>query len=134
MPVGNTASGGEISRLMLAIKTIVAERIHLPSIIFDEVDTGVSGDIASRMAQMMASISRSIQVITITHLPGVAAAGTTHFKVYKQDDETATTTRINRLSQPEREAELALMISGNPGDPAALANAKALLEHAHGLQ
>lgn len=134
MPVGNTASGGEISRLMLAIKTIVAERIHLPSIIFDEVDTGVSGDIAGRMAQMMSSISRSIQVITITHLPGVAAAGTTHFKVYKQDDETATTTRISRLSQPEREAELALMISGNPADPAALANAKALLEHAHGLQ
>ena len=130
MPVGNTASGGEISRLMLAIKAIVAERIHLPSIIFDEVDTGVSGDIAGRMAAMMAAISRSIQVITITHLPGVAAAGTTHFKVYKQDDDTATTTRISRLTPAEREAELALMISGNPADEAALANARALLEKA----
>ncbi len=130
MPVGNTASGGEISRLMLAIKTIIAEKIHLPSIIFDEVDTGVSGDIAARMASMMNAISRTIQVITITHLPGVAAAGTTHFKVFKEDDENATTTRITRLSRPEREAELALMISGNPADPAALANARALLEKA----
>lgn len=130
MPVGNTASGGEISRLMLAIKTIIAEKIHLPSIIFDEVDTGVSGDIAARMALMMNAISRTIQVITITHLPGVAAAGTTHFKVFKEDDENATTTRITRLSRPEREAELALMISGNPADPAALANARALLEKA----
>lgn len=130
MPVGNTASGGEISRLMLAIKTIIAEKIHLPSIIFDEVDTGVSGDIAARMASMMSAISRTIQVITITHLPGVAAAGTTHFKVFKEDDENATTTRITRLSRSEREAELALMISGNPADPAALANARALLEKA----
>lgn len=130
MPVGNTASGGEISRLMLAIKTIIAEKIHLPSIIFDEVDTGVSGDIAARMASMMNAISRTIQVITITHLPGVAAAGTTHFKVFKEDDENATTTRITRLSRSEREAELALMISGNPADPAALANARALLEKA----
>ncbi len=130
MPVGNTASGGEISRLMLAIKTIIAEKIHLPSIIFDEVDTGVSGDIAARMASMMSAISRTIQVITITHLPGVAAAGTTHFKVFKEDDENATTTRITRLSRAEREAELALMISGNPADSAALANARALLEKA----
>lgn len=130
LPVGNTASGGEISRLMLAIKTIVAEKIHLPSIIFDEVDTGVSGDIAGRMASMMATISRTIQVITITHLPGVAAAGDTHFKVFKQDEETSTITRIIRLSEPEREAELALMISGNPSDEAALANARALLTSA----
>ena len=94
------------------------------------MDTGVSGDIAARMASMMNAISRTIQVITITHLPGVAAAGTTHFKVFKEDDENATTTRITRLSRPEREAELALMISGNPADPAALANARALLEKA----
>lgn len=130
LPVGNTASGGEISRLMLAIKTIVAEKIHLPSIIFDEVDTGVSGDIAGRMASMMATISRTIQVITITHLPGVAAAGDSHFKVFKQDEETSTITRIIRLSEREREAELALMISGNPSDEAALANARSLLASA----
>ncbi|MBD5234021.1 MAG: DNA repair protein RecN [Bacteroidales bacterium] len=130
MPVGNTASGGEISRLMLAIKTIVARHMCLPSIIFDEVDTGVSGDIAARMAEMMASISRNIQVITITHLPGVAAAGTTHFKVYKEDDETATNTRITRLDEERRIEELALMISGKPHDEAARANARALLEAA----
>lgn len=128
MPVGETASGGEISRLMLAIKTIVAERMHMPSIIFDEIDTGISGNIASRMAAMMASISRSIQVITITHLPGVAAAGTTHFKVYKEDDTNATTTRIVRLTRDQRAAELALMISGSADDQAALVSAFALLE------
>lgn len=128
MPVGETASGGEISRLMLAIKTIVAERMHLPSIIFDEIDTGISGSIANRMAEMMAAISRNIQVITITHLPGVAAAGTTHFKVYKEDDTQATNTRICRLLPEERAAELATMISGDANDEAALASAKSLLE------
>lgn len=127
MPVGTVASGGEISRLMLAIKAIVAERMHLPSIIFDEVDTGVSGDIATRMAAMMSDIGRSIQVITITHLPGVAAAGSTHFKVYKVDGDDATTTHIRALDEDERAAELALMISGNPTDEAALANARALI-------
>lgn len=127
VPVGQTASGGEISRLMLTIKSIVAERMQLPSIIFDEVDTGVSGDVANRMAEMMDSISRHIQVITITHLPGVAAMGERHFKVYKEDDEQATRTRIRSLSETERTAELALMITGNPKDAAALANAAALL-------
>ncbi|MBD5219390.1 MAG: DNA repair protein RecN [Bacteroidales bacterium] len=127
VPVGQTASGGEISRLMLTIKSIVAERMQLPSIIFDEVDTGVSGDVANRMAEMMDNISRHIQVITITHLPGVAAMGERHFKVYKEDDEQATRTRIRSLSNAERTAELALMISGDPHNPAALANAAALL-------
>ncbi len=131
VPVGQTASGGEISRLMLTIKSIVAERMQLPSIIFDEVDTGVSGDVANRMAEMMDNISRHIQVITITHLPGVAAMGERHFKVYKEDDELATRTRIRALNAEQRTAELALMISGNPGDPAALANAAALLERRH---
>lgn len=128
MPVGSVASGGEISRLMLAIKTIVAERMHLPTIIFDEVDTGVSGDIAGRMAAMMSSISRSIQVITITHLPAVAAAGSSHYKVYKEDDEHSTTTHIRRLDESERAGEIALMISGSANDEAAIANARSLLE------
>lgn len=130
LPVGGTASGGEISRLMLTIKSIVAERMHLPAIIFDEIDTGVSGDIASRMGAMMAQISRYIQVITITHLPGVAAMGSRHFKVYKEDDERATNTRIRLLDDAARQAEIALMISGNPDDRAALANAKALIDKA----
>lgn len=131
-PVGATASGGEISRLMLAIKSIVAESMELPSIIFDEVDTGVSGDIATRMAEMMAAISRRIQVITITHLPGVAAHGARHFKVYKEDDDTATHTHIRTLtSDSERESELALMLSGSNSDEAALAAARSLLANAH---
>lgn len=128
LPIGNTASGGEISRLMLTIKSIVAERMQLPSVIFDEVDTGVSGDVAGRMGLMMRDMSRHQQVITITHLPGVAALGDQHFKVFKEDDENSTNTRIRVLTPDMREKELALMISGNPSDPAALANAKALLE------
>ncbi len=130
MPVGATASGGEISRLMLTVKTIIAERMALPTIIFDEVDSGVSGDVAGRMAEMMASIGRKIQVITITHLPGVAAMGIRHFKVYKQDNETSTTTRIRPLNEEERVGEIALMISGSDSEPAALANARALLAKA----
>lgn len=126
-PVGGAASGGEISRLVLSVRAILAERMQLPSIIFDEVDTGVSGDIATRMAAMMAAMSRSLQVICITHLPGVAAMGSVHFKVYKEDDENSTTTRIRRLDTPAREAELALMLSGNPADPTALATARTLL-------
>lgn len=90
----------------------------------------MSGEIAGRMAEMMAEISRTIQVITITHLPGVAAMGTTHFKVYKEDDESSTTTRILRLDHDERVAEIALMLSGDSSDPAARANARALLAKA----
>ncbi len=130
VPVGAAASGGEISRIMLSIKTIVASRMQLPSIIFDEVDTGVSGDIAARMAAMMKHISQTIQVIAITHLPGVAAMGDRHLKVFKQDDETSTNTHVRQLAQNERRCELALMLSGNASEPAALAAADVLLERA----
>lgn len=127
MPVGGAASGGEISRLMLCIKAIIADKMSLPSIIFDEVDTGVSGDVANRIGEMMAQIGRSIQVTAITHLPQVAAKGTHHFKVYKEDDEHATHTRINELTDEQRVGEIALMLSGNPTDAAAVANARSLL-------
>lgn len=130
MPVGDTASGGEISRLMLALKAIVAQRMDLPTIIFDEIDTGTSGNIASLMATLMTQISRRVQVITITHLPAVAAMGNSHYKVYKEDDSLSTTTHIQKLSQDERPAELALMIAGNADDPAALTTARTLLEAA----
>lgn len=131
-PVGGAASGGEVSRLMLSIKSIVAGKLQLPTIVFDEVDTGVSGDVANRMGAMMRSIAADLQVITITHLPQVAAMGASHYKVFKEDDSEATHTRIRRLSDLEREAELALMLSGNATDPAALANARALLSRACG--
>lgn len=127
MPVGGTASGGEISRLMLSIKAIIADKMQLPSIIFDEVDTGVSGDVANRMGAMMQSIAANIQVMAITHLPQVAAKGNAHFKVYKQDDEHSTHTRIRRLSTDERIDELAVMLSGSTVNDAARANAKSLL-------
>lgn len=133
MPVGSTASGGEISRVMLCIKSIVAERMELPSIIFDEVDTGVSGEIAQRMAEMMSAIGRKIQVITITHLPGVAAYGARHFKVYKEDDDNATHTFIRELDKEGRIRELSLMLSGSSSDRAALANAEALLKKANSI-
>lgn len=127
LPVGGTASGGEISRLMLSIKAIIADKMQLPSIIFDEVDTGVSGDVANRMGEMMQEISRNIQVMAITHLPQVAAKGDAHYKVFKEDDETSTRTRIRELSSDERIGELALMLSGSTDDAAARANAESLL-------
>ncbi len=127
LPVGGTASGGEISRLMLSIKSIIASKMQLPSIIFDEVDTGVSGDVANRMGKMMLDISRNIQVMAITHLPQVASKGSSHFKVYKEDDEHSTHTYIRRLTSEERIDELAVMLSGSKVDEAARANAKSLL-------
>lgn len=129
MPVGGVASGGEISRLMLSIKNIVAHSMKLPAIIFDEVDTGVSGDVANRMGQMMKDISRNIQVMTITHLPQVAAKGSSHYKVYKEDDDSATYTRIKQLTPAERIDELAVMLSGSKIDEAARANAESLLNN-----
>lgn len=127
MPVSDTASGGEISRLILVIKSIVSERMQLPTVIFDEVDTGVSGDVALRMARLMKQISASSQVIAITHLPQVAAMGDEHFRVYKEDDDTSTNTLIRRLSPEERKQEIALMLSGSASNASALDTAEGLL-------
>lgn len=127
--VGDVASGGEISRLMLCIKSIIASRIALPSIIFDEVDTGVSGDVASRMGRMMRSIADNLQVIAITHLPQVAAQGQHHFKVSKYDTDTATHTQIEELEPERRVEEIALMLSGDSSNAAALEAAKNLLNN-----
>ncbi|WP_303408874.1 DNA repair protein RecN [uncultured Duncaniella sp.] len=127
MPVGATASGGEISRLMLSIKTIIASRMSLPSILFDEIDTGVSGDVANRMALMMREISKSIQVTTITHLPQVAAKGDTQYRVYKEDDDHATHTRINQLTPEQRVNAIAEMLGGATVDDAARQAAISLL-------
>lgn len=130
MPVKDTASGGEISRLMLSVKAILADKMNLPSIIFDEVDTGVSGDVALRMGHMMQTISKNIQVIAITHLPQVAARGVAHFKVYKQDSDEATHTLVERLSDSQRIDELALMLSGDSGNQGARDTARSLLAEA----
>lgn len=129
MPVGATASGGEISRLMLSIKSIIASSMQLPSIIFDEIDTGVSGDVANRMGAMMLDISKNIQVTTITHLPQVASKGAHQYRVYKEDDENSTHTRIALLSEEERIRSIAAMLGGSEIDDAAIAAAKSLLAH-----
>lgn len=130
MPVGATASGGEISRLMLSVKSIIGDSMNLPSIIFDEVDTGVSGEIAARMGRMMQLLSHKIQIITITHLPQVAARGESHFKVYKADSETSTNTYIRRLDDEDRVTELSAMLGGSDAGETAAANARSLLEAA----
>jgi len=126
-PISKMASGGEISRLMLSMKRILASRMNLPTIIFDEVDTGVSGEIADKMGDMMTEMSRDMQVMAITHLPQVAAKGSSHFKVYKKDGEGKTNTYVSALSPEERVREIAAMMSGSNVSEAALDNARALL-------
>lgn len=127
-PAGEVASGGEISRLMLSIKALIASAKTLPTIIFDEIDTGVSGDIADRMGEVMKQMSAHLQVITITHLPQVAGKGDAHFKVYKEDSENDTTTHINELKGDERVQEIARMLSGSKITEQAIANAKTLMK------
>ena len=127
-PVAQTASGGEISRLMLCIKSIIAGFTALPTIIFDEIDTGVSGEIAAAMAAIMQSLGNKMQVITITHLPQIAAKGKKHYSVYKEDTQERTHTRIRLLGQTERTEEIARMLSGAQLTAAAIENAKALLK------
>lgn len=128
MSVGKTASGGEISRLILAIKAIVSEYANMPTLIFDEVDTGVSGEIATRMGKMMEKISRHTQIIVITHLPQVASQPGRHFCVYKEDDETSTNTNVKQLTKKERIDEIAKMLGASAGDNAAHNNAVSLIE------
>lgn len=128
MALEDTASGGELSRLMLSIKSIIAKSMKLPTIIFDEVDTGVSGDVADKIGEMMWRLSDHLQVIAITHLPQVAARGDNHIKVYKTDTDNATVTTVTTLSPTERVNEIAAMLSGENIGPAAIENAKALLQ------
>lgn len=126
-PIAKVASGGELSRLMLCIKTNLAQKKHLPSLIFDEIDTGVSGDIASKMAEMMKRISANSQVLAITHLPQIASKGDAHYKVYKTTDEHSTFTKMKELTADSRVVEIAKMLSGSKISQAALENAKTLL-------
>lgn len=126
--ISSVASGGEIARVMLSVKAMIAGAVKLPTIVFDEIDTGVSGEIADRMADIMQEMGdRDRQVISITHLPQIAARGRAHYKVYKQDNETETNSHIRRLTEEERVEEIAHMLSGATLTEAALNNAKALL-------
>jgi DNA repair protein RecN len=126
-PVEQTASGGEISRLMLCLKAMIAGSTALPSIIFDEVDTGVSGDIADKMGEIMRELGAKMQVLTITHLPQIAAKGNEHYFVYKEDLEEQTVTHLRKLTNDERVTEIARMLSGATLTDASIANAKDLL-------
>lgn len=128
MPLSQTASGGEMARLTLCIKAITANKLKLPTVIFDEIDTGVSGDIADRMGTMMANIASGMQVFAITHLPQVAVKGKSHLLVYKHDEGERTVSHVKRLDMEERVKEIARMLSGKEINEAALSNARSLLE------
>ena len=121
------ASGGELSRIMLAIKKVLSENSHLPTIIFDEIDSGVSGEISNKMAHIMSQMSQQMQVITITHLPQIAAKGNQHYKVYKEEVNNTTTTNLKQLSKDERIVEIAEMLSGKNISDSALTHARELL-------
>lgn len=125
--VTDIASGGEISRLMLTIKSLAADATALPTIIFDEIDTGVSGEIADKMGEIMAGMARYMQVIAITHLPQVASRGKTHYRIYKDEDGETTQTRIELLDDNRRVQEVARMLSGSQLTDAAMKNARELL-------
>ena len=126
--ISKSASGGEMARLMLVIKKISAEKLELPTIIFDEIDTGVSGRIADKMGEMMKDMGKCQQIIAITHLPQVASKGKRHFKVYKTDIDDKTISNIKYLDRVEREEELARMLSGKNVNEIALENARILLK------
>ena len=126
--IQGVASGGEMSRVMLAIKSLLSQSIGLPTIIFDEIDTGVSGEVADKMGRIMNEMATHMQVIAITHLPQVAAKGARHYNVYKVDNESRTVSNIVLLNREERLREIAKMLSGSVVSDAALQNAKELLE------
>ncbi len=122
-PIGNIASGGEIARVMLSLKALLAQKAQLPTIVFDEIDTGISGEVADKMGTIMRAMSSHMQVICITHLPQIAARGEHHYRVHKQDSSTA----IDLLTPADRIREIAQMLSGSNITEAALANAQELL-------
>lgn len=126
--ISKVVSGGEMSRLMLVIKALISASKALPTIVFDEIDAGVSGDIAERMGLILKDISKDMQVINITHLPQIAAKGDHHFRVFKQDSAHETTTSLKRLTSSERVEELAKMLSGESITAAAILNAEELLK------
>lgn len=126
-PLKKVASGGELSRIMLAIKAVLAQYKQLPTLIFDEIDSGISGEIAYKMALILEEMSQSMQLFSITHLPQIAAKGTNHLKIYKEDINEITVTKIKLLKKEDRINELAEMIGGKERTAAAISHAKELL-------
>ena len=128
--LGKVASGGELSRVMLSLKSLLSDNMNLPTIFFDEIDSGVSGEVATRVGQILASMGERMQVINITHLPQVAALGQMHYYVYKEDDADSTITYIKLLDKKERLNEIARLLSGNEITRASIENAKELIKGA----
>lgn len=128
-PIKQVASGGELSRLMFSIKYVLASKIALPTIVFDEIDTGISGEIALKMGRMMLEMAKNHQVITITHLPQIASFGQRHFYVFKDNNAHTTKSIMKELSNKERELEIAKMIGGDHPSEAAVSSAKELLKN-----
>ena len=126
--LSKVASGGELSRLMLAVKSMLTSHSLLPTVIFDEIDTGVSGDIAGAVGRIMCRMAERLQVIAITHLPQIAARATQHLKVYKEQEADRTVSRIRELAPADRVVEVAVMLSADPPTPAALQTAKELMQ------
>jgi DNA repair protein RecN (Recombination protein N) len=122
------ASGGELSRVMLSLKSLLTKNNNLPTIIFDEIDAGVSGEVADKVGQILSGMGKYMQVINITHLPQVASRGTRHYHVYKDDTDNSTFTRVKLLSPEERILEVARLLSGSEVTEAAMKNARELLK------
>ena len=122
------ASGGEMSRLMLAVKSVISDRSVLPTVVFDEIDTGISGEIAGKVAKLMKEMAQSRQLLVITHLPQIAAKGTSHYQVFKQVIGEKSHTQVRALDAAERIMEIAKMMSGDNCGDAALQAAKELIE------
>ena len=126
--MAQVASGGEIARVMLSLKAMISGAVKLPTIIFDEIDTGVSGKVAEMMGRIMQEMGNNDrQVISITHLPQIAARGGAHYKVYKEESDNGTTSHMSRLNKKERIEEIAQMLSGTDIGEAAIRNAEELL-------
>jgi len=122
------ASGGELSRVMLSLKSLLSKNNNLPTIIFDEIDAGVSGEVADKVGQILSGMGKYMQVINITHLPQVASRGTRHYHVYKDDTDNSTFTRVKLLSPEERILEVARLLSGSEVTETAMENARELLK------
>jgi DNA repair protein RecN (Recombination protein N) len=127
--LNKVASGGELSRLMLSLKSLLAKHTSLPTIIFDEIDSGISGDVAAKTGNILELMAENMQVITITHLPQVASKGKSHLFVYKEETGKRTLTKIKSLTKEERVQEIAKMLSAGKVGEAALKNAKELLKN-----
>ena len=126
-PIFKVVSGGELSRILLSIKSILSKHLNLPTMLFDEIDTGISGEMSNAMANLMLKMSKKMQIISITHLPQIAAKGEHHFNVYKYENLGKTNTKIKKLNNQERIQEIAKMLSGDGISSSALMHAKELL-------